>query len=88
MHAPTAPCRERAQRSDIMGSFRFFAGMQCAHGVVSMEHSLSGTLELNGRQLEFSDRTGYIETDRGRSFPSEYLWTQCTWKGGEGSGAV
>ena len=70
-------------QSDIMGPFRFFSGMQCAHGVVSMRHSLSGALELNGETLDFSDGIGYIETDRGRSFPSEYLWTQCAWDGSE-----
>ena len=70
-----------ALRSDIMGPFRFFAGMQCSHGVISMGHSLSGTLELNGERLDFSDGIGYIETDRGRSFPSKYLWTQCVWDG-------
>ena len=72
-----------ALRSDIMGPFRFFAGMQCSHGVISMGHSLSGTLELNGERLDFSDGIGYIETDRGRSFPSKYLWTQCVWDGPE-----
>ena len=70
-------------RSDIMGPFRFFGGMQCAHGVISMGHSLDGTLELNGKRLAFSDGIGYIETDRGRSFPSAYLWTQCIWDGPE-----
>ena len=70
-----------ALRSDIMGPFRFFAGMQCAHGVISMGYSLSGTLELNGEHLDFSDGIGYIETDRGRSFPTKYLWTQCLWDG-------
>ncbi len=70
-------------RSDIMGPFRFFAGMQCSHGVISMGHSLSGTLELNGERLDFTGGTGYIETDRGRSFPNKYLWTQCVWDGAE-----
>ena len=68
-----------ALRSDIMGPFRFFAGMQCSHGVISMGHSLEGALELNGKHLDFSDGVGYIETDRGRSFPSACLWTQCLW---------
>ena len=27
----------------------------------------------------FDGGTGYIETDRGRSFPADYLWTQCNW---------
>ena len=70
-------------RSDIMGPFRFFAGMQCSHGVISMGHSLSGTLDLNGERIDFSNGIGYIETDRGRSFPSAYLWTQCVWDGPE-----
>lgn len=72
-----------ALRSDIMGPFRFFAGMQCSHGVISMGHSLGGVLELNGERLDFTDGIGYIETDRGRSFPSAYLWTQCLWDGPE-----
>lgn len=72
-----------ALRSDIMGPFRLFAGMQCSHGVISMAHSLKGTLELNGERLDFTNGTGYIETDRGRSFPRAYLWTQCLWDGPE-----
>ena len=72
-----------ALRSDIMGPFRFFAGMQCSHGVISMGHALGGTLELNRTPLDFSGGIGYIETDRGRSFPSKYLWTQCVWGGPE-----
>jgi hypothetical protein len=62
--------------SDIMGPFRFLAGMECAHGVISMGHRLSGTLTLNGEVIDFTDGMGYIECDRGRSFPREYLWAQ------------
>lgn len=68
-------------RSDIMGPFRFFAGMQCSHGVISMGHSLTGQLTLNGEVIDFTGGRGYIETDRGRSFPEAYLWTQCAWEG-------
>ena len=72
-----------AVRSDIMGPFRIFAGMQCSHGVASMRHFLEGSLCLNGEIIDFSDGVGYIETDRGRSFPDVYLWTQCVWGGPE-----
>lgn len=72
-----------AIRSDIMGPFGLFAGMQCSHGIISMGHRLEGALKLNGEILDFSNGTGYIETDRGRSFPSSYLWTQCVWNGSE-----
>lgn len=66
--------------SDIMGPFRFFAEMECAHGVISMGHLLNGTLTLNGEVMDFSGGIGYVETDRGRSFPTAYLWTQCAWR--------
>ena len=66
--------------SDIMGPFRFVPGMECSHGVISMAHPLDGQLVLNGRTMNFSGGTGYIETDRGRSFPDRYLWTQCAWQ--------
>lgn len=65
--------------SDIMGPFRLFAGMECAHGVISMAHALRGQVVLNGETLDFDGGTGYIETDRRRSFPSAYLWAQCLW---------
>ena len=68
-------------KSDIMGPFRLFAGMQCSHGVISMGHSLEGFLNLNGELIDFTGGIGYIEADRGRSFPNSYLWTQCVWNG-------
>ena len=71
----------RPLRSDIMGPFRFLPGMECYHGVLSMGHPLEGALTLNGRTIDFSGGTGYVETDRGRSFPSAYLWAQCAWQG-------
>lgn len=68
-------------RSDIMGPFRWLSNMECTHCVISMGHSLQGQMELNGCVLDLSGGTGYIEADRGRSFPSAYLWTQCLWEG-------
>lgn len=64
-------------KKDIMGPFRFVPGMQCSHGVLSMDHTVNGTLTINGERIDFQDGTGYIETDRGSSFPKTYLWTQC-----------
>lgn len=65
---------------DIMGPFRFLGEMECAHGVLSLCHRLTGTLCWNGRTVDFSGGIGYLETDRGRSFPKEYLWSQCAWQ--------
>lgn len=61
---------------DIMGPFRFLP-MECSHAVLSMRHSISGELCLNGEALDFNGGAGYIEADRGRSFPKSYTWVQC-----------
>lgn len=67
-------------RSDIMGPFRWLPNMECSHSVISMRHRLDGCLILNGEKLDYSRGLGYIESDRGRSFPQDYLWTQCCWE--------
>ncbi len=69
-------------RGDIMGPFRFVPFMQCRHSVISMRHSVTGRLTVNGDEFIFRDAYGYIEGDRGSSFPSVYSWTQCLLPGG------
>lgn len=64
-------------RYDIMGIFKYVPFLQCRHGVLSMCHRLKGILNLNGERISLTGGRGYIETDRGRSFPKSYLWTQC-----------
>lgn len=61
---------------DIMGYYRFLP-MECSHAVLSMRHTVSGHLCLNGKTLDFDGGVGYIEADRGRSFPESYTWVQC-----------
>jgi len=61
----------------IMGWYAFTPFMQCYHGVVSMDHTLSGSLRINGEEVDFTGGRGYIEKDWGRSFPSSYVWLQC-----------
>ena len=68
--------------SDIMGPFRFLPGMECRHSVFSMQHMLSGNVTINGTKLDFTGGMGYIEGDRGTSFPKRYLWTQVGWENG------
>lgn len=64
-------------QGDIMGPFRFVPHMECRHQLFSLGHQLSGSVWVNGRKLSFDGGTGYIEGDRGRSFPSRYTWSQC-----------
>ena len=63
-----------------MGPFRWLPNMECSHSVISMRHCLDGELILNEKRLDYNQGIGYIESDRGRSFPKSYLWTQCCWE--------
>lgn len=61
----------------IMGPFALVPFMECRHSVLSMQHSIFGTVQINEQRYFFNNDRGYWEGDRGRSFPKEYAWTQC-----------
>ncbi len=61
----------------IMGPFAYFPKMQCNHGVISMDHDIMGTIQMNDQSLKFNYGRGYIEKDWGTSFPEEYIWVHC-----------
>lgn len=67
---------------DIMGPFVLVPFMECRHSVRSMRHAVRGTMCINGQVYSFQNAWGYWEGDRGRSFPKEYLWTQCCFRHG------
>lgn len=60
----------------IMGWYAFVPFMECYHGVVSMQHSLTGILKVNGSDIDFNGGRGYIEKDWGKSMPSDWIWMQ------------
>jgi len=60
----------------IMGPYAFVPFMECYHGIVSMDHRITGTLLLNDKEINFDNGRGYIEKDWGRSFRSAYFWMQ------------
>lgn len=61
----------------IMGPFELLPFMECSYRIASMKHRVDGTLFVNGKRIRFENAEGYIEGDRGRSFPREYAWSQC-----------
>lgn len=67
---------------DIMGPFCAVPFMECRHTVVSMRHRVDGLITVNGEEYRFKNGIGYIEGDRGRSFPKVYSWTQCCFENG------
>lgn len=60
----------------IMGWYSFVPFMECYHGVVSVDHTIRGELEVYGKRVDFTGGRGYIEKDWGRSFPSSWIWMQ------------
>ena len=62
---------------NIMGFFAYIPGMECNHGVLSMNHSVNGYIQISDQgTIDFNGGKGYIEKDWGTSFPSEYIWIQ------------
>ena len=61
----------------IMGWFAWVPGMECYHGVVSLDHEIMGSLRINGQATDFSCGRGYIEKDWGKAMPKAWIWSQC-----------
>lgn len=69
-------------KKNIMGPFKYIPFLECVHSVYSIKHSINGYINLNGEKYDFSDSLCYIEGDRGRSFPSRYIWSQALFNEG------
>ncbi|HUW68595.1 MAG TPA: tocopherol cyclase family protein [bacterium] len=61
----------------IMGWYSYIPSMECKHAVVSADHSIAGSLDIDGVVHDFGGGTGYIEKDWGTSFPESWIWLQC-----------
>ena len=60
-------------KKDIMSYYRFLP-IECKHRIFSFHQNLSGSIKLNGNKKSFDDGDGYIEGDKGRNFPTKYVW--------------
>ncbi|TXT50306.1 MAG: hypothetical protein FD137_391 [Spirochaetes bacterium] len=60
----------------VMGPFSFAPGMECNHGLVSMDHRVDGWVSAEGETQAFHAGRGYIEKDWGTSMPEAWIWTQ------------
>jgi hypothetical protein len=68
----------------VMGPYSFVPLMECKHGILSMDHGLSGALAVGGASTSYEGGRGYVEKDWGRSFPAGYVWTQSNHFGEQG----
>ncbi|MFZ1267587.1 MAG: tocopherol cyclase family protein [Anaerolineae bacterium] len=60
----------------IMGPYTFAPFMECYHGVLSFDHSIAGSLSIDGAARDFTGGRGYIEKDWGQAFPKAWIWMQ------------
>lgn len=60
----------------IMGWFGWLPFMECYHGLLGFDHSVTGNLTVDGQVIDFEHGRGYIEKDWGKAFPSSWIWTQ------------
>ncbi|OPZ71430.1 MAG: hypothetical protein BWY83_01155 [bacterium ADurb.Bin478] len=60
----------------VMGWYAWAPFMQCYHGILSLDHTLHGVLNIQGEQVDLTGGRGYMEKDWGCSFPSAYIWMQ------------
>jgi hypothetical protein len=70
------PWPVRTLAPGIMGWYAWVPFMECYHGVVSLDHSIQGALEIAGQSIDFEHGRGYIEKDWGKSFPDAWVWLQ------------
>jgi len=72
----TVPWPNHWYSPGIMGPYSFVPFMECYHGVLSMDHEITGNLKINNKIIDFTGGRGYTEKDWGHSFPSAYIWFQ------------
>lgn len=58
----------------VMGPFSWVPFMECIHGIISIDHQVDGRMTWNDDIVDFSSGRGYIEKDRGRSMPQQWIW--------------
>jgi hypothetical protein len=70
------PWQVRLLSPGAMGWYAFVPGMECYHGILSMDHSIEGLIEIDGIKTDLTSGRGYIEKDWGVSMPSSWIWMQ------------
>ncbi len=60
----------------VMGPFGWLPFLECYHGISSLDHTIEGSVNIYGQNINFTGGRGYIEKDWGQSFPTGYIWQQ------------
>jgi len=70
------PLKKSIYAPSIMGPFSYLPFLECKHEIISLKHELIGSITINNKPYCFNNGRGYIEGDKGSSFPKKYLWLQ------------
>ena len=60
----------------VMGWYSWVPRMECYHGVLGFDHSIQGSIQVDGKTLSFDGGRGYMEKDWGKAFPQAWVWIQ------------
>jgi len=60
----------------VMGAFGWLPIMECYHGILGLDHAVTGALTVDSIIYDFTGGRGYIEKDWGKSFPGGWVWMQ------------
>ncbi|MFX1537827.1 MAG: tocopherol cyclase family protein [Promethearchaeota archaeon] len=71
-----------------MGWTTFVPFLECYHGVLSFNHPIRGKLNINGKEIDFSEGRAYFEKDWGKSFPRYWIWMQANHFKEEGTSVI
>lgn len=74
--SPPTPWPVTFFRPGYMGPYAFVPFMQCNHGVLSFDHTLTGSLRHGDNTIDFTGGRSYMEKDWGTSFPGSWIWMQ------------
>ena len=76
---------------NVMGPFTFLPFLPTYHGIISLNHKISGTLKLTTPNRSTTlkvEGEGYVEKDHGSYFPKSYVWMHTmTWKSPSSKGS-
>lgn len=70
------PWPVRISEPGCMGWYGYLPFMECYHGILSMDHSITGELTYNKNIINFDQGRGYTEKDWGKNFPTSWIWVQ------------
>lgn len=70
------PLKRTLYAPTVMGPFAYIPHMDCVHSIISMHHQVSGAMSINDVTYPIEQGIGYMEKDRGSSFPKQYVWMQ------------